>query len=81
MDCEGSELLALQGAKETLRENRVKIFCEIHRNFLGQLGQSTGDIVTYLQRLEFQVQSVCLNDLKVGNEFEKREYIYARNLN
>jgi FkbM family methyltransferase len=81
MDCEGSELLVLKGAKETLRKNKVRILCEIHHNFLRQLGQSTGDIVTYLQRLEFQVQSVCLNDLKVGNDFEKCEYIYAHNLN
>jgi len=31
--------------------------------------------------LEFQVQSVSLDDLKMGNNFEKCEYIYAHNLN
>ena len=40
MDCEGSELLVLKGAEETLQRNRVKIFCEIHHDFLKQLGQS-----------------------------------------
>ena len=81
MDCEGSELLVLKGAKETLRKNKVKIFCEIHHDFLKQLGQSVQDLVQYLQGLEFQVQSVSLNDLKTGNNFEKCEYIYAHNPN
>jgi len=79
MDCEGSELLVLKGAKETLRKNEVKIFCEIHHDFLKQLGQSVEELVQYLQGLEFQVQSVSLNDLKVGNSFENCEYIYAAN--
>jgi FkbM family methyltransferase len=79
MDCEGSELLVLRGAKETLWRNKVKIFCEIHHDFLKQLGQSVKDIVQYLQSLDFQVQSVSLNDLEVGNNFENCEYIYATN--
>jgi FkbM family methyltransferase len=79
MDCEGSELLVLKGAKETLRENKVKIFCEIHHDFLKQLGQSVEDVVKYLQGLGFQVQSVSLNDLKTGSNFEDCEYIYATN--
>jgi len=79
MDCEGSELLVLRGAEETLSKNKVKIFCEIHHDFLKQLGQSVEDIIQYLQGLEFQVQSVSLNDLKTGNNFENCEYIYATN--
>lgn len=79
MDCEGSELLVLKGAKETLRKNKVKIFCEIHHDFLKQLGQSVEDIVEYLRELEFQVRSVSLNDLKTGSSFEDCEYIHATN--
>ena len=79
MDYEGSELLVFRGAEETLSKNKVKIFCEIHHDFLKQLGQSVEDIVQYLQGLEFQVQSVTLHDLKVGNNFENCEYIYATN--
>jgi FkbM family methyltransferase len=79
MDCEGSELLVLKGAEETLSKNKVQIFCEIHHDFLKQLGQSVEDIIQYLQGLEFQVQSVSLNDLKTGNNFENCEYIYATN--
>jgi len=81
MDCEGSELLVLRGAEETLSKNKVKIFCEIHHDFLKQLGQSVQELVQYLQGLEFQVQSVSLNDLKTGNNFEKCEYIHAHKLN
>jgi FkbM family methyltransferase len=77
MDCEGSELLVLKGAKETLCKNKVKIFCEVHHDFLKELDQSVKDIVEYLQGLEFQVRSVSLNDLKLGNHFEKCEYVYA----
>ena len=79
MDCEGSELLVLKGAEKTLRENKVKIFCEIHHGFLEQLGQSVQDIVKYLQSLDFQVYSVSLNDLSLGKELDKSEYIYAHN--
>lgn len=78
MDCEGSELLVLKGAKETLGKNKVKIFCEIHHDFLKQLGQSIEGLVEYLQSLEFQVQSVSLNDLKLGDNFDNCDYIYAR---
>ncbi len=34
MDCEGSELLVLKGAEKTLKENKVKIFFEIHHDYL-----------------------------------------------
>jgi FkbM family methyltransferase len=77
MDCEGSELFVLQGAKETLRKNSVRIFCEIHPDFLRQLGQSVGDIVEYLRRLAFKVKCVSLDDLSIGNDFENCKYIYA----
>ena len=79
MDCEGSELLVLRGAEKTLKENKVKIFCEIHHGFIEQLGQSIQDIVKYLQDLDFQVYSVSLNGLSLGKEFDKSEYIYAHN--
>jgi FkbM family methyltransferase len=79
MDCEGSELLVLNGAEETLRRNRVKIFCEVHHDFLRHLGQSGQDIVEYLQKLGFEVHSVSLDGLVMGSDFDKPEYIYAHN--
>jgi hypothetical protein len=39
------------------------------------------DIVKYLQSLEFEVHSVSLDDLKVGNNSDRCDYIYAHNLN
>ncbi len=81
MDCEGSELLALKGAIETLRRNEVMIFCEVHHDFLRQLGQSVEDVVEYLQSLKFQVQGISLNGLEVGSSLEKCDYVYAHNLN
>ncbi len=81
MDCEGSELMALQGARETLRRNRLLIFCEIHHDFLRQLGQSVEDVVAYLQSLGFHVQGVSLDELEVGSSLEDCDYVYANNLN
>jgi FkbM family methyltransferase len=77
MDCEGSELLVLEGGEETLKHDRPKIFCEIHHDFLKQLGQSVGDIVKYLRKLNFEVLSVSLDDLSMGSDFEECDYIYA----
>jgi FkbM family methyltransferase len=79
MDCEGSELLVLKGAERTLRQNKVRIFCEIHHGFLEELGQSVQDIAEYLKKLEFQVYGVHLDDLSLEEEINKPEYIYAHN--
>ena len=79
IDCEGSELLVLKGAKESLQKNRVRIFCEIHHNFLRHLGQSVQCVVQYLQKLRYEVHSVSLDDLSMGSDFGNAEYIYAHN--
>jgi len=79
MDCEGSELLVLKGAKASLQENRVRIFCEIHHDFLRHLGQSVQGVVQYLQKLQYEVHSVSLDDLSMGSDFGNTEYIYAHN--
>jgi FkbM family methyltransferase len=81
MDCEGSELFVLGGAKQTLQKNKVNIFCEVHHDFLKQLGQSVEGLVKYLQGFEFEVQSVSLNDGERGVNFDNCDYIYAHNLN
>ena len=79
MDCEGSELLVLEGAKESLRKNKVRIFCEIHHDSLKRLGQSVQHVVRYLQKLGYEVHSVSLDDLSVKSDFGNAEYIYAHN--
>ena len=79
MDCQGSELLVLEGAKESLRKNKVIIFCEIHHDSLKRLGQSVQHIVQYLQKLGYEVHSVSLDDLSMKSDFGNAEYIYASN--
>jgi len=79
MDCEGSELFVLRGARQTLQNNKIKIFCEIHHSFLKSLGLSVQKLVEYLHELNFQVHSISLDDLALGDDFEVCDYVYAYN--
>lgn len=77
IDAEGSELMILKGARDILTNNNVKVFCEIHHQFLSQLDQNVHDIVNYLTRLKYRVYSVCLEDSSLSDNFDKCEYLYA----
>jgi len=77
MDCEGAELLALQGGEKTLRQQTPRIFCEIHHDYLSRLGQSVHDIVGYLRRLGFQVVPVRVEALEEDVEFKSCSHICA----
>ncbi len=79
MDCEGSELFVLKGARQTLHNNKIEIFCEIHHSFLKSLGLSVQKLVEYLHELNFQVHSVSLDDHTLGDDFEGCDYLYAYN--
>ena len=78
MDCEGSELFVLQGASGLLTTNRVRVFAEIHHDFLKALGYSARDVVGFLEGLEYEVSSVSLLNLSLGRDWEACEYVYAR---
>jgi len=78
MDCEGGELLVLQGAQSILRDQGSQIFCEIHREYLAQLGQSTEDIVDYLERLGYEVTPIIVEELEKKANFEHCSHVYAR---
>ena len=78
MDCEGSELFVLQGARRLLTGDRTKVFLEIHHDLLKILGQSAGMIVDFFHELEYTVSSVSLADLSMGKDWESCEYLYAR---
>ena len=78
MNCEGSELVALRGAKESLQRNDVQLFCELHHDFLRQLGQSVHQIVEYLEKLGYEVHGVSLGYLTMSHVFEGAEYLYAK---
>jgi len=77
MDCEGAELLVLRGAKKTLLKNAPHILCEIHHDYLSQLGQSVHDIVRYLRVLGFQVAPVSVEALDKDVELERCTHICA----
>ena len=79
MDCQGSEFLVFKGAKESLRKNKVRIFCEVHHASLKRLGQSVKHVVQYLHKLGYEVHSISPDDLSVRSNFNNAEYIYAHN--
>lgn len=78
MDCEGSELRVLQGARSLLREQAPQIFCEIHHNFLESLGKSAGDVAGYLESLGYRVQPLSVEALDAKPALEECSHIYAR---
>ena len=78
MDCEGSEFLILQGAQALLSRHRTKVFAEVHHGVLGALGQSVYDIVAFLNGLGYEVSTVSLSDLTLGDDWDQCEYLYAR---
>ena len=78
MNCEGSELFVLQGASGLLTTNRVKVLTEIHHGFLKALGASARDVVEFLEGLGYEVSSVSLSDLSLGEDWDACQYLYAR---
>ena len=78
MDCEGSELFVLQGAEDLLAANSVRVFVEVHHDLLKTLGQSVRDLLTFFEGLGYRASTVSLSDLKLGEDWEACEYLYAR---
>ena len=78
LDCEGSELFVLRGAKDILEEQSPQIFCEMHHGYLKELGQSANDIADFLRDLGYEVQPLHVEDLDEQTTFEKCSHIYAR---
>ena len=77
MDCEGAELLVLQGAKKTLQHNAPHILCEIHHDYLSRQGQSVHDIVGYLRVSGFQMAPISVETLQGDVELERCTHICA----
>lgn len=78
MDCEGSELLVLQGARAVLEKQAPRIFCEIHRPKLARLGQSVGQVARFLTELGYEVQPVQVEDLDAEVDLDQCSHIFAR---
>jgi len=77
LDCEGSELLALQGAKAVLEKQVPQIFCEIHRAYLNELGQSTDDVIDYLRQFGYDVRLLQVEDLNALTSADQCSHVYA----
>jgi len=77
MDCEGSELLVLEGAKRILGKDAPQIFCEIHREYLDELGQSVEDVVRFLRGLGYDLRSLRVENLGADTGIDECSHIYA----
>ncbi len=55
MDVEGYELKILQGMIETIRNNKLGLFIEVHRDLLEDYGDSLDKLLTFLEIYGFQI--------------------------
>jgi FkbM family methyltransferase len=78
LDCEGSELLVLEGAEAVLREQSPQIFCEIHHEYLNELGQSVMDVARFLTLLDYVVQPLDVEKPGKKVSLEECSHIWAR---
>ncbi len=78
MDCEGSELNVLLGARALLVEQRPQIFCEIHHEYLSQLGQSADQVVNYLESLGYDIEPSDVESPRKRPTIAECSHIYAR---
>jgi FkbM family methyltransferase len=78
MDCEGSELRVLRGAEPLLREQAPLIFCEIHHDFLKELGESAGELVAFLEDCGYRVQPLSVEEPGTKPSLDECSHIYAR---
>lgn len=77
LDCEGSELLVLQGAQSALEKYTPKIFCEIHHDYLNELEQSVDDVISFLRQLDYDIRMLQVEDLKAKATKKTCSHIYA----
>jgi len=77
MDCEGSELLVLEGGKRTLQSGPAKLFCEIHRGRLDALGQSLALLVEWLEDRQFRVTPILVDDLHKDVGYDRCTHVFA----
>jgi FkbM family methyltransferase len=77
MDCEGAELLAIEGGADTLQGNAPRIFCEIHHGYLASLDQSVEDIVEHLRGLGYQVMPLRIEALNEEVGLGNCTHVYA----
>ena len=77
MDCEGSELRVLEGARQVLQKDHPRIFCEIHREYLDELGQSVENVVQFLRALGYDLRPLQVENLGADTGIAECSHIYA----
>lgn len=77
LDCEGSELYVFEGASEVLKNDHPLIFCEIHHDYLRELGQTAYNVADYLRQFKYEVQPIQVEDLEQDVDLETCSHIYA----
>ncbi len=77
IDCEGSELLVLQGTQNVLEKHAPQILCEIHHEFLKELGQSEDEIIRYLCDLGYRVRLLQIERIDADVNLDACSHIYA----
>jgi len=77
LDCEGSELLVLQGAKPVLEKQLPDIFCEIHHGYLKELGQSADDLIDYLTQFGYGIRLMQVENLDAETSRDTCSHVYA----
>ncbi|MBN2325671.1 MAG: FkbM family methyltransferase [Candidatus Omnitrophica bacterium] len=80
LDCEGSELLVLQGAQSILEKQAPQILCEIHHEFLRELGQSADEVVRYLSDLGYYLRLLKIEQIEANVSVDACSHIYASRL-
>jgi len=78
MDCEGSELLVLEGAKPILERDTPEIFCEMHREYLRELGHSVDDVLGLLREFGYELRLLQVEDLAAEASLQECSHVYAR---
>ena len=81
LDCEGSELNVLRGAKALLGKTKPGIFCEVHRDYLNELSQSVKDVVGFLRGIGYSVKPIQVEQLEAKSDFDGCSHIYAEGKN
>lgn len=76
-DCEGSELLVFNKARNILKAHNPLIFCEVHRAYLKALNQSVQDLVDFFKQLGYAVKPIQVEALNNRSDFEHCSHIYA----
>lgn len=79
LDCEGSELLVMQGARGLLCRDHPQVFAEIHHDMLSYFDHDVWDVAAFLDDLDFSVRALRFEDLTLTDtdDFVSCEYIYA----